>query len=156
MPFSLFGFITIRVWKVSQETFQIFMVYIQVFHRRADSCGFPTLQWPCCFNALLEGSLSVTVDMTMTDAYQTGLHFSTGSRNWTSNVSVPCHPLCLLANQTPTVSNVSNFFQPLLSAFLHAVLHVFLLLNLSCIHLFSWNKTSVNEKFCSLVPLPFT
>lgn len=50
------------------------------------------------------------VDTTVTDAYQTGLHFPTGSRNWTSNVSVPCHPLSLLANQTPTViSNISNF-----------------------------------------------
>lgn len=76
MPFSLFWFTTIRVWKVSQETIQIFTVYIQVFHRRADSCGFPALQqyW-CCFNALLEGSLSVMVDTTMTDAYQAGLHF---------------------------------------------------------------------------------
>lgn len=124
MPFSPFGFIRIIVWKVSQETIQIFMVYIQVFHRRADGCGFPALQQPwCCFNALLEGSLSVMVDTTMTDAYQTGLHFPTGSRNWTSNVSVPCHPLSLPANQTPTViSNISNFSHPCLFFLLSCML----------------------------------
>lgn len=46
---------------------------------------------PC----LAQGPCVNDADMAVTDAYQEGLHFPTGTRKWTSNV--PCHPQSLPA-----------------------------------------------------------
>lgn len=52
-------------------------------------------------SCLARGPSVSDADMAVTDAYQKGLHFPTGTRNWTS--SVPCHPLSLLADWSPAV-----------------------------------------------------